>query len=233
MAAAIAPTGRPSIRASATPPRRPAMIARTVCGVVHGDAASSEHRRLRRLRITAAFGAAVVTILVATVPSARFAYENLTLHAATETAEALIAALLAYLSLGRLRRTQQISDVALTCAFSVFGGANFFSAAGVVAGVDERAAGFATWVAVLLRLLGAAAFCAAAVAPARRFDVGLQQRRQTAGGLGAGHRRPPGHDGGPLPGSRRRPCSVAGVLHPSGARRPPRRRRGPGDCQSY
>lgn len=67
---------------------------------------------------------AVFAILVATVHSARSGYENLTLHAATETAEALTAALLAHPSLDRRQRTEQVSDVALTCAFSVFGAAS-------------------------------------------------------------------------------------------------------------
>jgi len=138
--------------------------------VPRSETAARESRALNRLPVGAAAVGAGFTLLVASVPGLRFAYENVTLHAAFETGEAMVALLLAYLALGRLRRTQRMTDLALAWSFAVFAATNLFVAGGLVSGQDERTVGFATWLAVAVRLFGAGAFYAAAVLPERAVD---------------------------------------------------------------
>jgi signal transduction histidine kinase len=118
---------------------------------------------MRRVSAAAAVGV-VVTAIVAFVPSARFAYDNPSLHVALETTEGLIAALLSALALGRLRSTGARRDLALAAAFATLAVSNLVVSAAPSVAFQERPGGFITWLAVVLRLAGASAFLWATVA---------------------------------------------------------------------
>ena len=111
--------------------------------------------------------AAVFTVAVIVTPWTRFAYDNLSLHVALETAEGLVGALLAYLAFGRFRSTRHAWDLALTVAFTVLAGTNLLLSAVPVIALEARPVGFATWASAALRLLGAAGLVVAAVGSAR------------------------------------------------------------------
>jgi signal transduction histidine kinase len=107
---------------------------------------------------------AAVTAVVVLVPSARFAYDNPSLHVALETSEGLIAALLAALAMGRLRATGARTDVALASAFAILAVSNLVVSAAPSIAIQERPGGFVTWLALVLRLAGAGSFLRASVA---------------------------------------------------------------------
>ena len=128
--------------------------------------------------IATACVSAAVTAAIAVVPGLHFAYRNPDLHVALLTAEALIALLSAYLVLGRFFRRRALDDLVLCLALAVMAMSNLlFAAVPAVFGTDTSV--FSTWSALLGRLLGAALFAAAAVAPSRRLRV--PRRRLLAG----------------------------------------------------
>jgi len=114
----------------------------------------------------AALAGTVVTVLVIAVPGLRFAYESLALHVALESAQGVIALLLAYLAFGRMRLTHRLPDLALGLAFSAFAATNLFVSALPVA-LGGETYGYAAWAAVGLRLLACGMLAAAALAPNR------------------------------------------------------------------
>ena len=103
-----------------------------------------------------------VTLVVVGVPFARFAYDNPALHLALETAEGLIAGLLAYLAFKRYVATGRLQDVVLAWAFSLFAFVNLVLSAGPLITERERYGGWLTWATVGFRLIGSAALCAGA-----------------------------------------------------------------------
>jgi signal transduction histidine kinase len=119
--------------------------------------------RAYRPAVLAAVVAAGFTVVVTAAPFLRFAYDNLSLHVALETSEALIGALLAYLALGRYRTTGEFGDLALALAFGVLAFTNLLLSAVPVVALEARPVGFVAWASAGLRLVGAAAFCAAAL----------------------------------------------------------------------
>jgi signal transduction histidine kinase len=122
---------------------------------------SSRDMNNRPLLMTA-LGSAAVTALIAGVPYLRFAYDNASLHVALETAEGLIAVLLAFLAIGRYRVTRRRDDLVLGLAFAVLAATNLFLSVGPNVAVRDRAVGFATWAGVGLRLTGATGIAVAA-----------------------------------------------------------------------
>lgn len=124
------------------------------------------------------------TVAVVSLPSLRFAYESLELHVALESAQGVVALVLCYLSLGRLRATMRLRQLLLTVAFASFAATNLFVSALPVA-VQGETIGYATWLAAMLRLLAAVALAAAAVCSERIVTGdGLARRVATASILG-------------------------------------------------
>ena len=110
----------------------------------------------------AAVGVAV-TLLASVGPSVRFAYRSVPGHASLETADALIAAIVAYLAYGRVRRTHRGRDVLLGAAFGLLAVADLlFACLPAVIG-DGTPGRFATWSLLAIRLTGACLLAAAAL----------------------------------------------------------------------
>jgi signal transduction histidine kinase len=118
----------------------------------------------RALAALTGLAGVLVTALVALVPGLRFAYRNPELHLALLTTESLIALLAAFLVLGRFRRRRRIFDLVLCCALALLACSNLLFAA-VPAILSRETTVFATWSALIGRLLGAGALAAAALAP--------------------------------------------------------------------
>ncbi|MDP9453681.1 MAG: sensor histidine kinase [Actinomycetota bacterium] len=108
---------------------------------------------------------AVLTLAVLAFPFARF--DNVALHLALETAEGLIAALLAYLMVKRYHATRGLQHVVLAWVFAVFGFVNLVMSAGPLVAEQERHGGWLTWAAVAARLVAGAALFAGAYAGRR------------------------------------------------------------------
>lgn len=115
----------------------------------------------------AAVAGAAVTAAVALSPVLYFAYDRPELHLVLETAEALIAMLVVYLLIGRVRETGLLSDTLLVYALAVLGATNLVATL-PHALVGESSSAFDTWGPLWTRLLGATAFAAAAFVPADR-----------------------------------------------------------------
>jgi signal transduction histidine kinase len=109
----------------------------------------------------AAVGAVAFTLIVSVTSIVSFAYRSPTLHAAVETAAALISLLAAQLVYGRFRRSLDRRDLLLTCALGLFAAANLlFSAVPAVANLGQTP--FSTWAPTFSGLLSAATLAAAA-----------------------------------------------------------------------
>ena len=121
----------------------------------------------RVLVIVAAVASGTATALVALDPGLRFAFGQLNLQVAFETAASLIALLGAFLAFGRLGRRGRLTDFALACALGVIALANvFFATVPTLAGLD--ASNFVAWSAIISRSLGCMLFGVAAFVPARQ-----------------------------------------------------------------
>jgi len=119
----------------------------------------------RSIAVTAAV-AALFTLLVSVGSVISFAYRNVPLHVAVETAAALISIVAAQLAWGRFRLSLKRGDLLLAGALVVFAIANLlFSAIPAIA--DSEPGSFATWAPATGRLLGAALLAASAVVPDR------------------------------------------------------------------
>ena len=121
-------------------------------------------RRPRDLVAAAAVIATVATVAVALDPSVRLAFEAPELRTAFQTAQALIAAMAAYLIFGRVRRRRLLNDLALVFALGLFSTTNLFFAAIPSVGLRDRSLVFETWAPLLLRLLAVVVITWAAVA---------------------------------------------------------------------
>ncbi|HET9442362.1 MAG TPA: ATP-binding protein [Acidimicrobiales bacterium] len=122
------------------------------------------------------------TLFVTVLPFASFAYENPALHLALETAEGLIALLLAYLAAERYRATRRLQHVALAWVFSVLAFGNLVMSAGPLVAGGARPGGWLTWATLGLRLAGAGALFAAAWVGLRPSPPGRVVVRALAGG---------------------------------------------------
>jgi signal transduction histidine kinase len=119
--------------------------------------------------------AGCATVLVALVPGLSFAYWSPSVHAAVETAAALISALLAYVVALRFRRSGSIGDLCLVVALGTLATTNIaFSAVPALAGGFDSAS--FVWVRMVGRMLSAAMLTAAAFTP----DVRLRRAGRTA-----------------------------------------------------
>ena len=123
-------------------------------------------RQVRLAFATVVLLGASITVCVALLPSVRFAYRLPALHAAIETAAAIIGLVAAYLVAGRFQRTRRLSDLLLALALTLLAGTNL--AFGTVpAAIADGPTRFSTWAGVAGRVLGALGLVVAAFAPDR------------------------------------------------------------------
>jgi len=119
--------------------------------------------------VATAVGASVITVLLVLTPL-RFSYRSPELRILIETAEAVIAGLVALLLYGRHRRSGLRGDLLAAYAFFVFAAANLFFALLPALGTPTPGGTldrFGTWAPLAARTVGAAALAAAALAPRR------------------------------------------------------------------
>jgi signal transduction histidine kinase len=132
--------------------------------------------RARTAGIWTAFAGVVVTLVFKVVPGLDFAYRRPALRAGLETAEALVALLVAYLVIGRLARTRSVDDLVAAVALGALAGGNLVFGVLPTLMANGRADPIAGWGGVGIRLTGAVLFALAAVAPrrplARRLPTG-------------------------------------------------------------
>lgn len=113
--------------------------------------------------------AALVTVVVVTVPGLRLAYRAPALHVSLETAEAMIALVVACLVLGRSRETARLQDVLLGGGFALLTAANLVLTAVPSAVALSGGSPLTRWAPLLVRLLGTLlVVVAAVVGPHRR-----------------------------------------------------------------
>ena len=117
---------------------------------------------LRRAVLATALFVTVLTLIAVVVPPVHFAYRAPGLHIALETSAALVAALAAYLVLGRYRRNACLDSLALVCALWLFAVANLFLGVIPVAAFGARADVFSAWASSLAATVGAGIFMLAA-----------------------------------------------------------------------
>lgn len=118
-------------------------------------------------------GALAVTGIVTLTPLS-FAVVRPELRVALETAQALVAFLVAFLVHGGAQRTRRLSDLAMVVGFLLLGGTNLFHAAVHAAYPDLDGAVFAryqAWFPLGLRLVGATMLTGAAWCGERRHRV--------------------------------------------------------------
>jgi signal transduction histidine kinase len=114
-----------------------------------------------------ALAAAVATVAVVTLPFVRFAYRAPALHVVLETANALVALLVAYLVYGRFRQTRRTQELLVVLALSTVAVANLVLTAVPFAVTIGHEAEFSRWAAVVIRLLGTILLATAALVPSR------------------------------------------------------------------
>jgi signal transduction histidine kinase len=130
------------------------------------------------LVLTAAGWAAsvVCTIVILGTPYLRFGYHSPELHLVLDSVDACVAMLLAYLLVGRLRRTRQLQDLLLVVGLVLLAvvGLGVALSADRVDGGTRQTVG--VWLPVTLRAGAAVCIAVAAVAPDRTL-TGRQVRR--------------------------------------------------------
>jgi signal transduction histidine kinase len=125
--------------------------------------------RPRILIATTAALSASVTLLFALDPGLHVAYRDPALHAALETAAALVTLLAAYLALGRFQARGSLDGLLLVCGLTLLAVSDLTFAAIPAALRGDRHGVFATWSVIVGRLGGAVLFAASSFAPARRL----------------------------------------------------------------
>ena len=114
-----------------------------------------------------ALAAVLATVAVVVLPVVRFAYRSPGLHVALETANALIALLLAYLVYGRYRQRRGVQDFLIVQAMWVAAVANLvLTALPAALGIGSAEDG-SRWAALALRFLGSIALAVASLAAPR------------------------------------------------------------------
>lgn len=126
-------------------------------------------RRPRDLVGAAVVLAAVATVAVALDPSVRLAFEAPELRTAFQTAQALIAAMAAYLIFGRVRRRRMLNDLALVFALGLFSVTNLFFAAIPSVGFRDGSLVFEAWAPLVLRFLATVVVAWAALSNDRQM----------------------------------------------------------------
>jgi signal transduction histidine kinase len=121
-------------------------------------------------------GAACTAVILGT-PYLRFGYHSPELHLVLDSVDACIALLLAYLLVGRLRRTQRLQDLLLVVALVLLASVGLGAAVFVQLLPEETRRTFGDWLPLTIRTAAALLIAAAAVVP----DRGLQRRQLGAG----------------------------------------------------
>jgi signal transduction histidine kinase len=138
--------------------------------VLHLYSAAVPARRAPRsapaVTLVAAGAALLVTGLVIAVPSLRFAYRAPALHVVLETAEAVVALVVAYLVGGRFRQNRRLQELLLTCGLLLLAGANLVLSAVPAAVQLAQEQELSRWAPLVVRLLGTLLVAAAALVPA-------------------------------------------------------------------
>jgi len=119
----------------------------------------------------------VSVFTVAVLPFVRYAYRSPALHIAIETADAVIALVVAYLVYGRYRQNSRQRDLLLTASLVVLAVANLPLTAVPAALALDEGEHLDAWAPLLVRVLGAALFAAAALTPRRRRLEAGEARR--------------------------------------------------------
>ena len=115
------------------------------------------------LTVTWAALAAAATLGVAFLPFLRFAYRAPSLHVALETANALVALLLAYLIYGRFRQSGRLQELLLVGALGFVAVANLpLTAIPEAVAADEN---LSEWAPLGVRLVGTVSLAVAAMVP--------------------------------------------------------------------
>jgi signal transduction histidine kinase len=125
--------------------------------------------------------AAVATGAIASLPFIHPAYRAPGLHIALETANALIAGLVAFLLYGRFRQTGRLQELLVGLGLATIAVANLFLSALPSAVVMDSGQASSGWAALTVRLLGTFVLGAAALTPAARLVDGRQTRFVVAG----------------------------------------------------
>ncbi|WP_157558876.1 sensor histidine kinase [Nocardioides sp. Soil774] len=146
--------------------------------LVGGTLTSGQARRSAPALTAAGWvvGAACTALILGT-PYLRFGYHNPELHVVLDSVDACIALLLAYLLVGRLRRTRRLQDLLLVTGLvllALVGLGAALAVRGLPVGTGQT---LAVWVSVTLRTAAALVVVAAALAPAARLT-----RREAARG---------------------------------------------------
>jgi signal transduction histidine kinase len=138
--------------------------------------------RARAAGLGSALLAAGITIAVTVTPGIQIAYRRPVLRVGLETAEALVALLIAYLVIGRLRRSRSLDDLVLAVALGTLAVGNLCFGAIPVLVAEGQPAPVASWAGVGTRILGALLFAAAAFVPRRPL---VRLGRASLAGAGA------------------------------------------------
>ena len=130
-----------------------------------------------RLMTISLAGVLLFTAAVVFLPFVLFAYRSPGLHIALDTADAMIALVVAFLVYGRYGQTGRQRELLLAIALVVLAVANLPMTAVPAALALERGGQADAWAPLLVRVVGAVLFTAAAVSPAaRRVDRDLARR---------------------------------------------------------
>ena len=120
------------------------------------------------LALRTALVAGLATLAVAALPDLDFAYPAPALRVALETANALIALLVAYLVYGRFRDGRRLQDLLLVMALCTVAVANLVLTALPSAVALARGEDFSRWEALAIRFIGTVVLATAALVPASR-----------------------------------------------------------------
>ncbi|MGY1778841.1 sensor histidine kinase [Geodermatophilus sp. SYSU D01036] len=124
------------------------------------------------------------TVAVVVVPFLGFAYRAPALHVAFETADALIALLVAYLLYGRFRTDRQARELLLVLALCTVAGANLVLTAVPNAVALAQGGEFSRWTGLVIRFCGTLLLLAAALTtPA--VHLGRRSTALLSAGVGA------------------------------------------------
>jgi signal transduction histidine kinase len=146
-------------------------------------------RRQRLLASRARFAGLISSLLAASITigllatGTHFAYRRPVLRAGLETAEALVALLIAYLVIGRLRRSRSLDDVVLVAALGTLAVGNLCFGAIPALVAEGQPAPVASWAGVGTRLIGALLFAAAAFVPRRPLENLARASADAFGGV--------------------------------------------------
>lgn len=122
-------------------------------------------RTARHLTAIATAGALLLAAVVLAVPALQFAYRAPALHVALETAEAVIALVVAYLVGGRFRESRRLQELLLVCGLVVLAGANLVLSALPSAVLLSQEQELSRWAPLVARVLGALLVACAALVP--------------------------------------------------------------------